>query len=274
MSFSGTGAWLRSDHEQLEMNRFSKIIIVGVVAVAVTYLLSGDHRVVASVIVAALCLAFVTRGTLSVQSAILCPARSTVPGQCVALTYDDGPDPETTPALLDLLRDRGAKATFFLIGDRVREHPDLARRIVDEGHAIGNHSQAHGLWTNFYSPARLRRELEACQDTIEEATGVRPALYRPPFGLVNHAVQPTIRALDLELLGWTVRSWDTIGWSVERITKRIGRRLSARDIVLLHDGGQDRERVLALTSNLIALAEGKNLELVTAPDSKHDREEQ
>ena len=129
----------------------------------------------------------------------------------VALTYDDGPSPDHTPALLDLLARHNAHATFFLMGEHVRRYPQLARRIADEGHSIGNHTMTHPnlLWSSL---ATTRRELTECQQVIVDTTGVTPRLFRPPFGARTPATLHIARALHLEAVMWnvTAKDWEPI----------------------------------------------------------------
>ena len=108
--------------------------------------------------------------------------------RCVALTFDDGPDPRSTPLLLELLRGTGQPAAFFCVGQRVAAHPELAARIVREGHLLENHSYTHSDTTNLFTVARLRAELEQTQAAIRQAAGVAPRCFRPPMGLSNPRV--------------------------------------------------------------------------------------
>ncbi len=152
----------------------------------------------------------------------------------VALTFDDGPNPRCTPALLDLLDQHQAKATFFLVGRFVRQHPELAREIAARGHALGNHTQTHPnlFWK---STGGIARELEECQRTIEEVCGVRPRLFRPPFGFRGPHLFPVVRRMEMEVVMWSVTPAD---WKIQPPEQIAGRVKKARkgDIVLLHDG--------------------------------------
>lgn len=192
-------------------------------------------------------------GTVSLRSGLFGRAwtRGDASEGGVALTYDDGPDPQATPALLDLLQERGVSATFFCVGERARAAPELVLRLRDEGHLIGNHSDRHSPWTNFYPAGQLQRELGSCQQTLTSLTERAPRYYRPPMGLINHAVEPVTRALDLELVGWQVRGLDTTQRSVEAVVERVLDRVQPGGIVLLHDGGQDPERVVAITRGVL-----------------------
>jgi peptidoglycan/xylan/chitin deacetylase (PgdA/CDA1 family) len=171
--------------------------------------------------------------------------------RCVALTFDDGPDPGSTPRLLEWLRQAQVKAAFFCVGARVQANPDLAARIVREGHLLENHSYEHSNWTNFFSTARLQTELARTQSVIEKAAGVPPRLFRPPMGLSNPRVFRAARAVGLTVVGWTARGLDTTLTEPEKIVDRIVRRLEPGAIILLHDGNIPAERLLATVKSLL-----------------------
>ncbi len=153
----------------------------------------------------------------------------------VAITIDDGPDPEVTPAVLDLLDQHGAVATFFCLGTRVQQHPALAREIVKRGHAIGNHSQHHRHHFSVMGPGQLRREIGAAQDSIAQVTGVTPAFFRAPAGLRNIFLDPVLHELGLQLASWTRRGFDTRTGDADLVLRRLTRDLGPGDILLLHD---------------------------------------
>ncbi len=153
----------------------------------------------------------------------------------VAITIDDGPDPEVTPAVLDLLDELQVKATFFCIGAHVQRHPALAREILKRGHAMGNHSQRHLHHFSVMGPGPLKREIASAQDSIAQVTGVAPAYFRAPAGLRNLFLDPVLHSLDLKLASWTRRGFDTRTGHAERVLQRLTRGLSAGDILLLHD---------------------------------------
>jgi len=169
----------------------------------------------------------------------------------VALTFDDGPDERATPALLDLLRETGVQVAFFCVGARVAAHPELAARIVREGHLLENHSYAHSNFTNFFGCTRLTRELQRAQSAIQQATGVAPRCFRPPMGLSNPRVFKVARTLDLEVIGWSARGLDTLLHDPNRIVARIVRRLRPGAIVLLHDGNIPADRLVLTVRRLL-----------------------
>lgn len=155
----------------------------------------------------------------------------------VALTFDDGPDGESTASLLALLRERGVTAAFFGIGEKVASSPELAAQIVREGHMLENHTHAHSHFTNFYLSKRQHAEIARAQAVIRNTTGVAPRFYRPPAGLSNSCTARAVENAGLELVGWSVRSFDTLGAAPEKIVARIMRNLHPGAIILLHDGG-------------------------------------
>lgn len=162
-------------------------------------------------------------------------------GAAAAITIDDGPDPEVTPRVLDLLDAGGARATFFCIGDRVRAHPALAREILARGHDLQNHSQRHHHGFSFCGPGAFAREIDAAQATIEDVTGHRPHAFRAPAGLRNPLLDPVLHRLGLHLVSWTRRGFDTRVGDPSRVLARLTRGLAAGDILLLHDGHARRD---------------------------------
>jgi peptidoglycan/xylan/chitin deacetylase (PgdA/CDA1 family) len=170
------------------------------------------------------------------------------------LTFDDGPDAEATEPLLALLGREGIHAAFFCVGTRVLEHPELASRIVEEGHLLENHSHHHSSRTYFLSTAALFEEVSRAQDAIRTATGLNPRYYRPPVGLMSPAVPRVMRRLGLHCVGWDVRSLDRAPISAARVVRRIRRGLREGSIILLHDGGVDSLRLLSIVEQVIVFA--------------------
>ncbi len=164
----------------------------------------------------------------------------------LALTFDDGPNPKWTPRLLDLLGERGVKATFFLLGSRAQAEPALVRRIAAEGHLIGNHSWGHPNLA-LSGASKIREELALTSHALERITGERIRYFRPPFGARRPAVFRIARSLGLRVVTWNALTSDWSETSAERIEvelkakiERLGRRGRAANVVL-HDGGH-RER--------------------------------
>jgi len=154
----------------------------------------------------------------------------------IALTFDDGPDPATTPRVLDMLAARGARSTFFCVGRRVETNRDVAAEIARRGHRVENHSYRHRNAFWFLPPALLRDEIERAQDAIATATGRAPRLFRAPAGIRSPLLEPALARAGLDLVAWTRRGFDTVSGDAGRVLARLARGLAPGDILLLHDG--------------------------------------
>lgn len=176
------------------------------------------------------------------------------------LTFDDGPSPETTPQTLDLLDLHGARATFFLIGDRARQHPGLVQSILERGHTVANHTQTHPA-TRFWRlpPSRIQDEIAACQESLSP----RPKLFRAPAGMKNPFVHPCLKRLGLQLIGWSARGFDGSITDPDRILARIIPRLRPGAIVLLHEG---RPTTIECTRRLLESIADKRLTCKIPPE--------
>jgi peptidoglycan/xylan/chitin deacetylase (PgdA/CDA1 family) len=164
-----------------------------------------------------------------------------VSDNAVLLTFDDGPHPEFTSKVLDLLRDYEVKAAFFLVGDRVKKCPDVVRKIEANGHIIGNHSYAHSISNTFSSSDAVKSDLLACSKAIEKITGEKPEWYRPPFGVTNPSIASAIKRTGMKVMGWSLRSYDTLYKDSNKLSEFIIHRSKPGDIILLHD---DRKQTL------------------------------
>jgi peptidoglycan/xylan/chitin deacetylase (PgdA/CDA1 family) len=174
----------------------------------------------------------------------------------VALTFDDGPSPEHTPRVLELLAAAGAKATFFVIGRKAAAHPELVRAIAAAGHAIGVHGHEHDRLFSMRRPGYVRADLGRAVRTLEEITGERPVLFRPPIGHTNAIIAKEARALDLELVGWSVRALDGVaGARAERVAERVVAGLRDGAVVLLHDAAERDDRTPASVQALRRILE-------------------
>jgi peptidoglycan/xylan/chitin deacetylase (PgdA/CDA1 family) len=154
----------------------------------------------------------------------------------VSITFDDGPNPRVTPAVLDVLDAFGARATFFCIARHAEQHPQLCREIVRRGHSVQNHSQHHTHSFSLLGPRAMAHEIALAQDALSAITGQRPRFFRAPAGLRNLFLAKVLHALDLQLVSWTRRGFDTVRREPAGVLARLSRGLSAGDILLLHDG--------------------------------------
>lgn len=189
----------------------------------------------------------------------------------VALSFDDGPDPQTTPEVLDVLAEYHAHATFFVIGRSLQAHPEIGRRMAQEGHAIGNHSWQHSRWQNFWSAGRLEREIARGEEAIAAITGAAtPIPYRPPVGLKSGELGHAAWRRGLTLVAWSLHSRDTRLRDAESIARRVLARVRGGDIVLMHDGhdlpGRRRPLCAAALRLILAGLRERGLDCVTIPE--------
>lgn len=162
----------------------------------------------------------------------------------VAMTFDDGPDPATTPGLLELLAAHGVRGTFFVTGERAARFPELVEAIISHGHAIGNHSYHHGNSALFRSPAAIRKEIEATQAVLR-ASGVVSLAFRPPAGITTPRLRPALRDAGMFVVNFSCRALDGGNRWIDRIAERILRRVKPGDIILLHDIAPQKGRPAA-----------------------------
>lgn len=152
----------------------------------------------------------------------------------VALTFDDGPYPETTPELMALLARHGVKATFFVVGKRADANADIVRALLEAGHEIGNHTMSHDPLLMLRSRRRLREEIAGCQRVLE-SMGVRPLAFRPPAGITNPRLRSVLTELGLTCVTFGCRAWDGGNRKTGRIAQRILKCAGGGTIVVLHD---------------------------------------
>lgn len=177
----------------------------------------------------------------------------------VALTFDDGPS-ENTLEVLDILKKHNATATFFCIGKNIEKHPEILRRIDQEGHLIANHSYSHSDFFDFYRKNRVAQELKETDNLILEITGKKPQLFRPPYGVTNPSIRRALEITKHKTIGWNIRSMDGISKNTSAIFNRIVRQLSPGSVVLLHD---TRVQTNAVLEQLLLSVAEKNFRVVS-----------
>ena len=202
------------------------------------------------------------------------PAQSAERGD-IAITIDDGPDPEVTPRVLEVLAAFDARASFFCVGERVSRHPDIAREIVRRGHSVENHSQRHRHSFSLLGPKGMAAEIEEAQQSIARVTGQSPRFFRAPAGLRNPFLEPILKRLKLQLASWTRRGFDTVNADSEDVYRRLERSLAGGDILLLHDGHAARARagapaagtpvILEVLPRLLETLNRRHLRPITLP---------
>ena len=156
-------------------------------------------------------------------------------GKEVMLTFDDGPDPEKTPQILALLEKYKAKGVFFCIGKKVDTHPETAKNITKRGHIIGSHSYNHGNLFDLLPTKKVAAELLQTETAIRKATGKECVYFRPPYGITNPNIEKALRRFKYQVIGWNLRSLDTMIREPEKLEKRVLKRIRPGSIILLHD---------------------------------------
>lgn len=187
--------------------------------------------------------AAIITGSLLPRSRLLGPNWTRLPvsaGAQVAITLDDGPDPEVTPQVLEVLARHGARASFFCIGERAAAHPALVREIAAAGHAVENHTWRHRHDFALLGPRRFAQEIGRAQEALAALADARPRFFRAPAGLRNPFLDLALTRLGLQLVSWTRRGYDTLNANVQDVLARLTRGLAAGDILLLHDGNAAR----------------------------------
>ncbi len=168
----------------------------------------------------------------------------------VALTFDDGPHPERTPRVLDVLKRHGVKAAFFVTGEQARACPGIVKRMADEGHLVGNHSWHHTPRFPLLGARAMTGELRRCDALLEELTGSRPEWFRPPYGVTNPTLGRVVHRGGYRVAGWDVRSLDTfVRRPRERVFARVCRLLRPGSVVLLHDDRPQSDALLEMIIN-------------------------
>lgn len=188
----------------------------------------------------------------------------------IALTFDDGPHPETTRHVLAELARAGHKATFFVVAGKAERHPDVVTEIREQGHEIALHGYEHARFYSFWAPRRIERDLERAQDVLESICGVRPVLFRPPVGHVSHLTAAGARRAGVTIVAWSVRALDGVrSAKPERVLGRVERGLRDGAIVLLHDAAErdDFEPVaVRLLPRILELVKDRALRGVTVSE--------
>lgn len=207
------------------------------------------------------------RGRILGPNLVRLPAAAAARNE-VSLTFDDGPDPEVTPRVLDLLDRYRMRASFFCVGEKAAAYPDVVREIARRGHSLENHSHRHSYAFAFYGLSRLRRDVESAQAVIAGISGRAPLYFRAPMGLRSPLLDPVLAGCGLHYVSWTRRGYDDTIRDPESVLQRLAGALAAGDILLLHDSGRSRTRdgtpvVLAVLPKLLDRMQEKGLKSVT-----------
>jgi len=183
--------------------------------------------------------------------------------KAICLTFDDGPLPPYTSQILDILKKGDVKATFFMLGYNAQRFPDLARRVVAEGHAIGNHTYNHAKAN---PPEKAAWQVDRGAEAIEQATGVKPLLFRPPGGDLKSEVTKYAISQGYPIIMWNISSADTTNRPVELLVSNVIHTPWPGDIVLMHDGGCPHPRTVAALPKIIEETKKQGCIFLTLPE--------
>ena len=172
----------------------------------------------------------------------ICSAKTSE--KVIALSFDDGPAGKKTARMLDILKDNNVEAAFFCIGKNMPDNEDILKRIINEGHIVGNHSNSHDRLFDLYSSKKMLNELELTSQTCQEITGLYPRFFRPPYGVTNPNLKKAVLDGGFISIGWSIRSYDTVIGNEELLLARILARLKPGAILLLHDTSESTLKIL------------------------------
>ena len=198
------------------------------------------------------------------QGNIISEAKLPPEKKVIALTFDDGPWPGSTAKVLDILKKNNIKSTFFVVGQNVKNYPELTKRIVTEGHTIANHTWHH--WYHHMNPQTAAYEVANTTDIIYKTTGVKTSLFRPPGGNMKNGVVDYAKSNKYAVIMWSSDSVDYSRLAVPRLINNIFRAAKPGGIVLMHDGGGDRSHTIKALPEIINKFRKQGYEFVTVPE--------
>jgi peptidoglycan/xylan/chitin deacetylase (PgdA/CDA1 family) len=210
-------------------------------------------------------LAITTWGTFDIRLSYFANAickKKSIQRKAIAITFDDGPH-EKTSEVLDVLSKFKAKGTFFCIGQQIEKHPEILKRIIAEGHVVGNHSYSHSNKNGFFSTQKIVSEIEQTNTMIFQFINNKPKLYRPPFGVTNPNIARAVAKTNQVIIGWNIRSLDTVIENENTILERIKNKVKPGAIILLHDTSA---KTVSVLEQLLLFLQSESYEMVTVDD--------
>jgi peptidoglycan/xylan/chitin deacetylase (PgdA/CDA1 family) len=184
----------------------------------------------------------------------------------IALSFDDGPTSQFTVDILDVLNAENVKAAFFCIGKRIIGNEEIFKQVYNHGHLVGNHSYSHHFWFDLFSSKKMLTDLQQADLAMESVVGIRPTLFRPPYGVTNPNLKKAIISGGYTPIGWSVRSMDTVTNNTEKLLGKISRSLKPGAIYLFHDTSK---ATLAVLPSFISYARESGYEIVRLDKMLH-----
>lgn len=216
---------------------FNMILLIFAAALSIVMSWLGMIGWVITILIVHLVLGIIIYGCSVLSSGFFMPVscRGSNKQKKVSLTFDDGPWGEQTTAVLDILKEENVPAVFFCIGKNIPGREAVVKRMIAEGHVVANHSYSHGFMFDMKSSSAMLSDLQQADAVIHSAAGIRPKLFRPPYGVINPALTKAIKRGGYQPVGWSIRSFDTRAASTEALTQRVIRKLHPGAVILLHD---------------------------------------
>jgi peptidoglycan/xylan/chitin deacetylase (PgdA/CDA1 family) len=223
------------------LNTVFAILILGGMALAIYTNHISFQLVVLGI--ATVYLIIIAWGSANIRANFFLKSTSHLPKGKLAITFDDGPS-EQTEEFLDYLKSKNVPATFFVIGKNIAGNEDVLKRIVSEGHTIGNHSYAHDYMFASRGKNRVQKDMTLCSELIEQTTGKKPLLFRPPFGVTTPTLAKAIKKMGVQSIGWTIRTHDGVQQDSGIIERNLFKKELSGAIVLFHDTNLNSLEVL------------------------------
>jgi peptidoglycan-N-acetylglucosamine deacetylase len=241
--------------------RTAKIFLVIFAVAAILLMIINLHYSWMLLILAVLNIYLFVQGSVNIRlgfyTEVFC--KGNTKEKVVALTFDDGPDGNHTPAILDILDKQDIKATFFVIGHKINGQEELLRQMTSFGHIIGNHSFSHAFLFDLFGRKKMEQDLLKTDEMIMGVTGIRPVLFRPPYGVTNPVLAKVVKKLGYRVIGWSVRSLDTVKKDEDKIVERIKKGLHPGAVILMHD---DREMAVKVIERVILMVKEEGYRFV------------
>lgn len=214
-----------------------KLFALFVFVAVVVLIINKSLPLYAVLIVFGLWILTVLIGSLNIRSNFffhsLCKNRN-IEKKAIALTFDDGPS-ENTLKVLEVLKRKNVKASFFCIGHKIDEHPEIFKQIIKDGHSVGNHSYSHEIPSGFFGAKKWEAEIRKCDQSVLYHSGLKMNLFRPPFGVTTPKLKKALKNTGHVSIGWSKRPYDTVIANENLLFRKLVRGLKKGDVVLLHD---------------------------------------
>jgi peptidoglycan/xylan/chitin deacetylase (PgdA/CDA1 family) len=198
------------------------------------------------------------------QGTIINQAKLPPNDKVIALTFDDGPWPDYTVKVLNVLRENNIKATFFVVGQNLKNYPNLAKQVVADGHVIGNHTWHH--WYHFFNQQAAAFEIDHTSELISQVTGAKTTLFRPPGGMLHNGLASYAKNNKYTVVMWSADSVDYSRPNASTLTSRVLKQAKPGGIVLMHDGGGNRSHTVAALPKIISKLKQQGYRFVTIPE--------